>query len=190
LIIFLYPVITRVPETIKALKGSKKVSALSQFARKSARASSLKSKLFVDVFEKDDSGVPIPSDGIFWSVSHKLDFVAGVVSTKKIGIDIEQVKDVSDALFERIVDPKERRLFGSQDRSFVFFRSFTAKEAVVKNTTDGIKGLSKAKIEEIVDEKNLIVQCLGQKYLVENFYLDGYLASVTKDHFDVQWTIE
>lgn len=177
------------PETIKALKGNKKVSALSQFARESARASAIKSNLSVDSFEKDTLGVPIPSNGIFWSVSHKLDFVAGVVSTIRIGIDIEQVKDVSDTLFKRIVDPEERALFGSRDKGDIFFRAFTAKEAVVKNTTDGIKGLSKVKVKTIVDDKNLIVQCLDQKYVVENFYVDGYLASVTKDHFDVQWTI-
>jgi len=166
------------------------VRALSQFARESVRASAIKSNLSVDSFEKDTLGVPIPSNGIFWSVSHKLDFMAGVVSTIKIGIDIEQVKDVSDALFKRIIDPEERALFGSQDNGNIFFRAFTAKEAVVKNTTDGIKGLSKVKIKTVVDDKNLIVQCLDQKYLVESFYLDGYLATITKDDFDVQWALE
>ncbi len=177
------------PETIKALKGNKKVSALSRFARESASASAIKSKLSVDSFEKNAAGVPIPSNNIFWSVSHKLDFVAGIVSTRKIGIDIERIKDVSEALFKRIIDPEERVHFGNQDKGIIFFRAFTAKEAVVKNTTDGIMGLSKVKIETVVDDNNLIAQCFGKKYLVENFYLDGYLASVTKDHFDVQWTI-
>jgi len=189
LIIFLYPVITRVPEIIKALKGKKKVAALSLFARESVKASSLKSKLAVGIFEKDALGVPLPSNTIYWSVTHKPDFVAGVVSTGKIGIDLEQIKDVSDAVFERIVDSKEGAHFTSQDKSLVFFRTFTAKEAVLKKTSHGIQGLSKVKIKMVVDDKNLVVRYLDKNYLVENFYFDGYLASVTKDNVDVQWTI-
>jgi len=178
-----------VPETIKALKGKEKVAALSQFAREGAKASGLKSKLYADIFEKDAFGVPLASNGICWSVSHKPDFVAGVVSTEKIGIDLERIKDVSDALFERIIDPEEELHFRNQDKHIVFFRAFTAKEAVLKKTTDGIRGLSKVKIKTVNDDKNLVVQYLDKKYLVENFYFDGYLASVTKDHFDVQWSI-
>ena len=41
----------------------------------------------------------------------------------------------------------------------------------------------------VVDDKNLVVQYLDKKYLVENIYFDGYLASITKDDVDVQWTI-
>jgi len=178
-----------VPETIKVLKSKDKVVAMSQFARKSAKASSLKSKLYPDIFEKDASGVPLASKGICWSVSHKLDFVAGVVSKENIGIDLEKIKDVSEALYNRIVDPDERLHFGGQDKVIVFFRVFTAKEAVLKKITIGMLGLSKAKIETVIDNNNLIVQYLDKKYLVENFYFDGYLASITKDHFDIQWTI-
>ncbi|MBC2703595.1 4'-phosphopantetheinyl transferase superfamily protein [Desulfobacula sp.] len=178
------------PETIKILKGKKKVVALSQFARESARVSALKAKLHVDIFEKDTLGVPRLSNGLCWSVSHKPDFVAGVVSKEKIGIDLERIKDISDALFERIIEPEEERHFRHQGKSTIFFRVFTAKEAVLKKTRDGIRGLPKVKIKEVVDEKNLVVQYIDKKYLVENFYFDGYLASVTKDHFNVQWTLE
>jgi 4'-phosphopantetheinyl transferase len=186
---FLYPVILKVPETIRALKGKNKVAALSLFARESAKASGLESKLYVDRFNKDGQGVPKPSNGVYWSVSHKLDFVAGVVSTKKIGIDLEQIKEVSGSLFKRIVDSDEESYFRHQEKSIVFFRAFTAKEAVLKKTTIGMQGLSKVKIINIIDDKNLVAQYADKKYLVENFYFGGYLASVTKDNLDVQWTI-
>jgi len=178
-----------VPETIKALKGKNKVAALSQFARESVKASGLIAKLHVDRLEKDALGVPIQSNNIFWSVTHKSDFVAGVVSKEKIGIDLEQIKTVSDAVFERIVDQEETEHFSSNDKPLVFFRAFTAKEAVLKKTGHGIKGLSKAKIKMVVDDQNLLVHYLDKKYLVENFYFDGYLASVTKDNIDVKWII-
>jgi 4'-phosphopantetheinyl transferase len=177
-----------VPEAIKALKGKENVVALSRLARVSARASAVKSECRIHRFIKNKLGVPLPSNGVFWSVSHKPGFVAGVVSTEKIGIDLEQLKEVSGALFQKIVDPDEARHFGHQDKMLVFFRAFTAKEAVLKKTTDGIKGLSKAKIKRVTDDRHLVVQYLNKKYWVENFYFDGYLASVTKDHFDLQWT--
>jgi len=179
-----------VPLSIRVLKGKKKVAALSLFARKSASASGMKSKLYLDIFKKDALGVPLPSDGIYWSITHKPDFVAGVVSKGKIGIDLEQIKDVSDAVFKRIVDPEEKALFMGQDRSLIFFRTFTAKEAVLKRTGQGIQGLSKVKIKSVVNDTNLKVQYSNKQYLVENFFFDGYLAAVTKDNVDVQWIIK
>jgi 4'-phosphopantetheinyl transferase len=182
-----------VPDNIRNLRGRAKVSALSRFARKSARISSLKSKLDIDIFKKDNSGVPEPLSGIYWSVTHKLDFVAGIVSKKNVGIDIEcikNVKDVSNNLFKRIVNPDEQLIFKNHDKNIAFFRAFTAKEAVLKLTGDGIKGLSKTKIKTIIDDNNLIVKYLNKKYLVENFYFDNYLAAVTKDEFKIKWTLE
>lgn len=188
--IILYPVVTRVPETIKILRSSReKVEALSLFARESVKTSGTISHLPVSTLEKNARGVPIPSNHIFWSVAHKPDFVAGVVSIGRIGIDLEQIKDVSDGLFERVVDPQERACFLCEDKKRIFFRAFTAKEAVLKKTGHGIQGLSKAKIRCVVDDKNLQVQYLDKKYAVEHFYFDDYLASVTKDKTDVQWTI-
>jgi 4'-phosphopantetheinyl transferase len=189
LIIILYPIVTKVPEALAVLKGKDKVAALSALARDSAKASASKSNLDFKEFKKDAEGAPAPSNNIYWSVSHKPDFVAGVVSKHAIGIDVEKIKNISKALFERILDPDEICKFKNQDKQIVFFRAFTAKESVLKKTMVGIKGLSKVKIKTIVDDKNMIVRYLDKDYLVENFYFDGYLASVTKDHFDVQWTL-
>ncbi len=151
-------------------------------------ASALKSKLYAEEFEKDESGIPLPSNGVFWSLSHKPGYVAGVVSKEGVGIDIEELKPVSDAMFNRIVDPAEFLHFTHQPREFVFFRVFTAKEAVLKKTGIGIKGLSKAKVDAVPDDYNLIIQYPDKKYQVENFYFDGYLASVTKDNLSVEWS--
>lgn len=160
---------------------------MSRFARGCVKASAKRSKLVAKGFEKDESGVPLPSNGIFWSLSHKPDYVAGVVSRQRVGIDIEQMKPISDSVFKRIVDPAEFLHFMNQDKMFVFFRVFTAKEAVLKNAGIGFKGLSKVKIHTVLDNNHLIVQYLDKKYQVENFYFDGYLASVTKDNVDIEW---
>jgi len=182
-----------VPENIRNLRGRAKVSALSRFARKSAKVSSLKSKLEIGMFKKDKYGVPEPLNDIYWSVTHKLDFVAGIVSKKAVGIDIEFIKnakDISNQLFKRIISSDEQLIFKNHDKNIAFFRAFTAKEAVLKLTGDGIKGLLKTKIKTIIDDNNLIVEYLNKKYLVENFYFDNYLVAVTKDEFKIKWTLE
>lgn len=185
----LYPVIMMVSDDIKMLKGKEKVEALSRIARHGAGVSAKKSALPLPVFEKDGSGVPMPSEGVFWSISHKPDVVAGVVSNENVGIDVEMIRPVSDQLFNRIVSRDEHALFLQQEKDRVFFRIFTAKEAVLKATGDGIKGLSNVKIVSAPDENNLCAAYLNQKYFVENFYGDGYLASVTKKACAVQWTV-
>ena len=170
------------------MTGKEKTMALSCLARECIKASALKSKLDVERFETDESGAPLPSNGIFWSLSHKPEVVAGVVSRQRVGIDIEKLKSVSDALFKRIVDQTESSYFMNPDKIYVFFRVFTAKEAVLKKTGIGIKGLSKAKIVSVPDDHHLIVHYLDKKYRIENFYFDGYLASVTKDNLDIEWS--
>ncbi len=187
--IIIYPVITKVPDAIRAIKGREKVAALSRIARESAKTSAMKSSLGSVKFEKDVSGAPIPANGVFWSISHKPEVVAGVVSAARIGIDIEQVKPVSNRLISRILDSKERRLLNHVEKSMAFFQAFTAKEAVLKKTGVGIKGLAECKIIKVLNDNNLLVEYLSQKYFVENFYFDGYLASVTKNDCDVQWTV-
>jgi len=169
------------------LPGKEKSVALSRLARECVAASALKSNLPVKIFETDESGVPLPSNGVFWSLSHKPGYVAGVASVKEVGIDIEKLKPVSHALFRRIVDETEALRFPARDRVHVFFRVFTAKEAVLKKAGIGMRGLSKAKIHGVLDDRNLLVRYGDKKYRVEHFYFDGYLASVTKDNLDIEW---
>ncbi|MFH2057285.1 MAG: 4'-phosphopantetheinyl transferase superfamily protein [Pseudomonadota bacterium] len=165
------------------------MSALSEFARKSAYQSALKSGVSTMDFKKDEAGVPQPLNGIYWSVSHKPDLVGGVVSKEPVGIDVEKVKKVSNALFNKILDTDESNLFSNQEQSLVFFRTFTAKEAVLKKTIVGIKGLSKTRVKKVVDNTHLVIGFEYKNFLVEHFYLDEHIASVTKDLFDIHWTI-
>jgi len=169
------------------LPGKERTEALSRLARECVAASALKSNLAVGAFETDESGAPLPSNGVFWSLSHKPEYVAGVASAKEVGIDLERLKPVSHALFRRIVDETEALCFPGRDRTHIFFRVFTAKEAVLKKTGVGMRGLSKVKIQEVWDDRNLLVRYLDKKYQIEHFYFDGYLASVTKENLDIEW---
>ena len=119
--------------------------------------------------------------------------MAGVVSKQKVGIDVECIKKdkkISYGLFERIVDHNEQLILKDCDKKLAFFRAFTAKEAVLKLTGDGLKGLSKIKIKNIISDQELIIHYSDKKYLVENFYFDNYIVAVTKDKFNIKWTLE
>lgn len=188
-----YPVIAKLPYSIKVLKRQEKKEALSQLGQKCAQKSALQSKLSINQFKKDVVGVPLPSNDIYWSISHKAQFAAGVVSKSNIGIDIEKIKDVSKDLFAKVLCEKQALLFKkkslNQNFKISFFRSFTAKEAVLKLTKDGLKGLSKVTIKKVIDDKNLVVKYLNQEYLIESFFFDNYLASITKNNCIIKWIL-
>lgn len=183
----LYPVLMTVPTCFKQLEIKKRNAALSRFSRNSLERSSEKSGFNLRVFEKNAAGVPLPGNGIFWSVSHKPELVAGVVSKAPVGIDVERIKPVSEALFRKIVSFDEENCFGNMDKTTVFFRSFTAKEAVLKFKGIGLKGLSNVKIIKVLDSKNIVLTFNGNSCMIENFYAGEYLASVVKNNFNVEW---
>lgn len=142
-------------------------------------------------FEKNERGVPQPFKSVHWSISHKPEYVAGVVANTPVGIDIEVVKPVSQGLFKKIVLPDEKKQFERldpcPDTAGMFFRTFTAKEAVLKRSGCGINEMSRARVVQVDDETHLSVLFKGEKIGIEHFYLDDHIASVTKDLFDIHW---
>lgn len=116
--------------------------------------------------------------------------VAGVAASSNIGIDIEQIRPVSQGVFKRILSPKEALLFKGTDQILDFYRAFTAKESVLKCNGKGLASLSGVRIDSVGDDKNLIVTFLNRKYKVENFINDSYLASITKKECKVVWIVK
>ncbi|MEE8480474.1 MAG: 4'-phosphopantetheinyl transferase superfamily protein, partial [Desulfobacterales bacterium] len=149
----IYPVILSVPQNKRHLIGRKKVKYLSAYARDAIQLSAKKSKIVFSVITKDENGVPQPFNGSYWSLTHKSEYVGGVVAPAKIGIDIEKIKRCSKALFKRIADEKEWNLIRSRqiDSKKLFFRYWTSKEAVLKALGTGFKDLSRCKIAQVVD---------------------------------------
>jgi len=187
----IYPVILSVPQNKRHLIGRKKVKYLSAYARDAIQLSAKKSKIVFSVITKDENGVPQPFNGSYWSLTHKSEYVGGVVAPAKIGIDIEKIKRCSKALFKRIADEKEWNLIRSRqiDSKKLFFRYWTSKEAVLKALGTGFKDLSRCKIAQVVDDDNLVVNYKGNDWLVEHFFFRNYIASVVKNKFNIKWTL-
>ncbi len=183
----IYPVILPVPENKLALKGRDKVEFLSRHARRALAISVGKAGMVLDVFPKDADGVPVSVNGIHWSLSHKSLYVCGVAAWRPVGIDIEKIRPCSEALFDRIAREGEWETAGG--KSFdSFFRYWTAKEAVLKATGDGIKGLSRCRVIRIVDDTHLVITYTGREWIIEHLFFNGHIASVTKSGYDPQWT--
>ena len=110
---------------------------------------------------RDKRGKPYVKNLPFhFSVSHSGDFVACAVSDRPVGLDLEQVRACDISAAKRICSPKELEyILTAEDSLTRFFRVWTAKEAYVKMTGEGIAGMRKADFFSLrsalsVQEKN------------------------------------
>ena len=185
----LYPVILAVPDKEQKLTGRKKVANLSNHARRALEISAQKSCIELGDLTKNENGAPLPFGGNYWSLTHKPRYVGGVIAPTQIGIDIEKIRPCSEALFRKTANESEWGL-SDADSFKLFFRYWTSKESVLKASGTGIRDLSKCRIVQIIDHNHLVINYEDRKWLIEHFYFDGHIASVVKNDFDVEWTIE
>ena len=183
----IYPVILAVPDKEQQLKGREKVSFLSKHARKALEISAKKSRIQLTCFKKDEKGVPLPFNGHYWSLTHKSKYVAAVIASAPIGIDIEKIRSCSKALFRKTARDSEWKL-SDTDPFILFYRFWTSKESVLKASGTGIRDLSKCRITQIIDDNHLVIDYRNQEWLLEHFYFDKHIASIVKNDFQVEWT--
>ena len=184
----IFPVILAVPAREKALPPPERVKALSLQARKALHLCACKSDIVVGELLKDANGAPLPFEGNYWSLTHKPAYVGAVICPRASGIDIEAVKDVSEGVMRKTAGEEEWRLT-NEDPAEMFFRYWTAKEAVLKAEGIGISGLSQCRVTAVPDDRHLRLEYEKRIYLVEHFFFDGHVASVVKNGFQVDWAI-
>ena len=103
-----------------------------------------------------------------------------------MGIDIERVKPCSQRLYQRVADLEEWGL-APEVSPTIFFRYWTAKEAVLKAGGVGLVGLSQCRILKIVDDSHLIIGYRNRHWRIEQVQFDDHIASVVQDNYTVQW---
>ncbi len=184
----LYPVILSVPKQALKLQAKAKVAYLSRYAREAVVRSAHNSGVQVGELSKDINGSPLPSNEIYWSLTHKSNYVGAVVAPTRVGIDIEKIRSRSRSLFKKTAKPDEWAL--ANDESWeLFFRFWTSKEAALKAAGIGIKDLSKCRVTQIIDKYNLVINYRGMNWHIEHLFFDGHIASVVKNAFNIQWTL-
>ena len=184
----IFPVILTVPAADRHLKGREKTAALSGHARRALQLSARKSGIILAQLLKEENGAPLPFSGNYWSLTHKSAYVGGVVAGFRIGIDIERIRSVQDALYRKTATDDEWRLSGA-DPVQLFFRYWTAKEAVLKAAAVGLKDLTKCRVGKVVDDHHLMVDYLDKSWLVAQVFFDGHVAAVVNPARDVHWTL-
>lgn len=184
----LFPVIVTVPLEYQTLTGRDKVLSLSRHARRALEISATQSGVVLRDLDKDSNGAPLPCDGHNWSLTHKPDYVAGVVAPARIGIDLEKIRPCKQPLFRKIADDREWGLTDTEPFK-LFFRYWTSKEAVLKAAGTGLRDLSKCHIAEVIDDHHLTVNYRDTQALVEHFYFDGHIASIVKNGLRIKWTL-
>lgn len=183
----IHPVVLPVPPSDLKLTGRQKVAALSGHARRALAISVQKSGLVLSDLPKDEDGAPLPVDGNYWSLTHKIAYVGGVVSRTRIGMDIERIRPCSAPLFRKAATEQEWAL-SDGDPTSLFFRYWTAKESVLKASGTGVKDLLKCRVVTLIDDTHLIVDYRNEAWSVEHIFFDGHIASVTQGEYRIQWS--
>ncbi len=186
----IYPVILSVPAEVADFKPRDRVTFLSRHARKALEVSAQKSGTSLGELKKDQNGVPLPFDGTYWSITHKTEYVAGVVSYQPIGIDIEKIQPCSRGLFNKTAAEAEWALADQAKDDFtLFYRYWTSKEAVLKASTAGIKDLLKCRIHQIIDDHHLEINYLDKRWCIQHHYFNDHIASIVQNDVRIEWTI-
>ena len=182
-----YPVILPLSREDQELLGRKQMEAQRRRAREALVQSCVASGLPCGPFDKDARNVPRPFSGNYWSISHKPRYVAAVVSSTPIGIDLEEITPRNTSLFGRVAEEWEWQLAG--DRGWeTFFRYWTAKEAVLKATGVGLSHLKYARIQRILDADRLIVQYGDRLWPIQQYRFQNHIVSLTNGE-EIRWTL-
>ncbi|MBR3576250.1 MAG: GNAT family N-acetyltransferase [Clostridia bacterium] len=126
-----------------------------------------------DGFLCDENGKPYIPGGAPFSISHSGKYV--VVMVGDGGIDIQEVKPVSEKVIKRTLSAAEMEfLSAAEDKTDAFFKLWTLKEAVVKAVGTGFK-LAPYKIE-CADKRGIrkSIDVNGKQMYLSVFDLDGY----------------
>ena len=180
----LQPVILKVPADIRATKGRPKVQALSQLARQATQQSArLTIGRDLKGFPKDSDGVPVPVKGIHWSLSHKSSLVAGIVAKVPVGIDVEIHRPVKAGMHTRIAGDDEWALAlqegdGGVPPEPLFYRLWTAKEAVLKAVGQGLVGLSRCRVDALPADLHMRLSYDGTPWEVLQRWYGAHLVAL------------
>ena len=90
-------------------------------------------------FLYNEHGAPYWANGPYFSISHTKQGIAVAISDRPIGIDIEGLREATDSLISRAMNPEEVSIIqASSSPQTEFIRLWTRKEAYVKMKGTGI----------------------------------------------------
>ena len=94
------------------------------------------------VFVYGEHGKPVLADypDIHFSLSHCREAVACAVSSRPVGIDVESVRPLKESLVRYTMSETEQQtIFGAENPALMFTRLWTMKEAILKQSGEGLR---------------------------------------------------
>ncbi|MFO7965079.1 MAG: 4'-phosphopantetheinyl transferase superfamily protein [Desulfobacterales bacterium] len=180
--------IHRFPERKRKLPPNERVVCLSRHARKALAVSAASSGVVLGELIKDADGVPIPSNGCYWCITHKPSFVGGVVSADPVGLDLEEIKPCHPGLFRKVAIEAEWEL-SNAGPYVTFYRFWTAKEALIKLHGTGLRDMLNCRVTHIPDDRRLALRYNSLLFEVEHVYFNGHIAAIIPGNPPVHWQL-
>jgi 4'-phosphopantetheinyl transferase len=146
------PVVVIAPLPQVLPRGRERVELQRDHARRAVWASAAAQGSPIAELRKDSEDVPQPSRGWHWSLSHSPARVAGTVWPSSIGVDVEERRDIRPDLVDRILDAEELALFAARGEDG-FLRTWTGKEALLKEFGVGLQALSRCRIVRVAAQE-------------------------------------
>lgn len=133
-------------------------------------------------FRYTEKGKPyLPDSEVFFSLSHSGSLAVCAIFGREVGIDIQQISAVSDALIKKVTTEREYEALQELDenaRRDMFFRIWTIKESYLKFLGEGL-GIAMSRLDVSFDEK-ISIKHDGKEIpaMFEEYDIKGYKMTV------------
>jgi 4'-phosphopantetheinyl transferase len=139
-------------------------------------------------WNKDANGAPSPNAGWHWSIAHSRDWAAAVISREPVGVDVERIRPRREGLFDQVADEDEWYAIGGRTWD-LFFRMWTAKEAVLKANGAGIGWLRHSQVNDVLESGRWRLSFRGRRWEIEHYLFSDHVAAITCDGATAHWTL-
>ena len=181
----LHPVMFSIPSA-QNLDSAGRVGRQRRFSRAALRRCAELSGAPLDGWEQDERGAGIANEGFHWSVSHKPDYAAAIISTEPVGIDIERIKPRTSDHFDEVGSDEGWGVLGGRSLEN-FFKLWTAKEAALKAEGVGMAGWDRCRVVSVNQDGAIQLTCGEATYSVLHSQRGDHVVAVTAGAGGVEW---
>lgn len=141
---------------------------------RSILSSCLINKLSKEEVKRNENGKPYFENGPYFNISHSGDYVMMAVSSKEIGLDIEENVPKDMTMLIKLFNEAEAKMINEHAD---FYYLWCAKESLIK-----CMGSSINKIKEIPSlPLNGLKTFKGKDYMCKTFIYDDHIVSITRE---------
>ena len=186
----LHPVLARIP---RGLRGKKGVEAGRQLGRAALEYSTRQAKRpeelsrGTDPYPRDEERAPLPSHPArpgeptwHWSTTNTTGLAAAIVAPCRVGIDAEWLDRPRIEAALEYFDAAERERLGLDERRGVL-ALWSAKEALLKLTGDGMSGMGRARLVDVLAPDRLRLALDGSEHEVALLFEGEHVLALAAD---------